>query len=512
MRIVLLTDGSRGDAEPFLSLAHALHAKSHSVLFIGNASHTTLVAPLVSCGALSDAVFLPQDFHTVLTSPAISAALGAADMPAYLLALMPIWCRAAVAAARPAREACDDFGADVIVAGTGPMLVALSLGEVLRVPVLHAPVLPLAFDGWCWPVAAGAPPWGVYVAGGVVIAGLGRAGGGVVGAAVGGLWARWVINAVVWWVSTAVLVRLAIRGHNAVREVFGLKEDNVRAFWRKFYGAKRLGCYSKVLFGGRKVQEEATGYWHGPEWGKGKENGGVTADVEKFCGRARRAGRRVGTIGWGSMVLLSRLHLTVLSLAAAAIADVDVVLIGGWAGMSLSLLEDIGDGDIGVDIEGMLREASDALRARGDIAKSLADWAAEHAMCVNALPHAFLFRLVDFAVHHGGSGTTHACLRSAVPMVVCPVLGDQGGWADRIERKACGRRGPPLVKVGALKLGGLVAEVAWSDMFREGAERIRREIGAENGAEEAVTRIEAAAVSRMRSVGPARIRLDVEIV
>ena len=52
---------------------------------------------------------------------------------------------------------------------------------------------------------------------------------------------------------------------------------------------------------------------------------------------------------------------------------------------------------------------------------------------VEAVPHAWLFPRTVGVVHHGGAGTTAAGLLAARPTLVCPVLGDQGFWAQRVQ-------------------------------------------------------------------------------
>lgn len=43
-------------------------------------------------------------------------------------------------------------------------------------------------------------------------------------------------------------------------------------------------------------------------------------------------------------------------------------------------------------------------------------------------------------VHHGGAGTTAAGLRAGRPTLICPVLGDQGFWAERVSHLGAGPR------------------------------------------------------------------------
>lgn len=49
-----------------------------------------------------------------------------------------------------------------------------------------------------------------------------------------------------------------------------------------------------------------------------------------------------------------------------------------------------------------------------------------------SVPYAWLLPQCSVAIHHGGSGTTAACLRAGVPQIICPFLLDQFYWAERM--------------------------------------------------------------------------------
>lgn len=66
-------------------------------------------------------------------------------------------------------------------------------------------------------------------------------------------------------------------------------------------------------------------------------------------------------------------------------------------------------------------------------------------LCIDAMPHDWLFPRMAAIVHHGGSGTTHSAARAGKPSIVMPFAGDQPFWADRlcrlgIARPRCPRR------------------------------------------------------------------------
>jgi sterol 3beta-glucosyltransferase len=49
--------------------------------------------------------------------------------------------------------------------------------------------------------------------------------------------------------------------------------------------------------------------------------------------------------------------------------------------------------------------------------------------------HRKVFPKVEVAIHHGGSGTTHAALSAATPSVVIPFIADQHWWARKLYEK-----------------------------------------------------------------------------
>lgn len=53
-------------------------------------------------------------------------------------------------------------------------------------------------------------------------------------------------------------------------------------------------------------------------------------------------------------------------------------------------------------------------------------------LCINEVPHAWLFPRMAGVIHHGGAGTTAAVLHAGKPMAICPFTGDQPFWAKRM--------------------------------------------------------------------------------
>jgi sterol 3beta-glucosyltransferase len=52
-------------------------------------------------------------------------------------------------------------------------------------------------------------------------------------------------------------------------------------------------------------------------------------------------------------------------------------------------------------------------------------------LCINNVPHTWLFNQVSIVCHHGGSGTAAAGFKAGVPSIIIPFSNDQFAWAHR---------------------------------------------------------------------------------
>lgn len=100
-------------------------------------------------------------------------------------------------------------------------------------------------------------------------------------------------------------------------------------------------------------------------------------------------------------------------------------------------------------------------------------------------PHDWLFERVAAIVHHGGSGTTGAALRSGKPSLIIPHFSDQPYWAKRVYALGVSAKPIPRNKLTAEKLAaGIQTLVSDGEMGRKAAElgaKIRAEDGVANG-------------------------------
>lgn len=99
-------------------------------------------------------------------------------------------------------------------------------------------------------------------------------------------------------------------------------------------------------------------------------------------------------------------------------------------------------------------------------------------------PHDWLFQHVAGIVHHGGSGTTGAALRSGKPSLIIPHMSDQPFWSKRVHALGVSAKPIPRNKLTAEKLAtGIQTLVSNGEIQRKAAElgaKIRAEDGVGN--------------------------------
>jgi sterol 3beta-glucosyltransferase len=68
------------------------------------------------------------------------------------------------------------------------------------------------------------------------------------------------------------------------------------------------------------------------------------------------------------------------------------------------------------------------------------DWTKEHIRQVSSLPYAWLLPQCRMMLSHGGAGVVHATLRAGIPPVIAPLMGDQFVFAKLLTAKQIGVR------------------------------------------------------------------------
>jgi sterol 3beta-glucosyltransferase len=108
----------------------------------------------------------------------------------------------------------------------------------------------------------------------------------------------------------------------------------------------------------------------------------------------------------------------------------------------------------------------------------------EDIFILEEAPHAWLFPRMAAVVHHGGAGTTAACLRAGVPGVIIPHSNDQFAWGRRVFELGVGPKPIPRKKITAEGLSGAI-NYALTNEIRDTARDLGMKIQRENGAEAA---------------------------
>jgi UDP:flavonoid glycosyltransferase YjiC (YdhE family) len=106
------------------------------------------------------------------------------------------------------------------------------------------------------------------------------------------------------------------------------------------------------------------------------------------------------------------------------------------------------------------------------------------------IPHGYLFPRVSAVVHHGGAGTTAACLRAGVPSVVLPSFADQAFWGRRVTELGVAPATLSASRLSVRALSRAIRAAATSGAMRRRAAELGRRVRAEDGVGQAVAAIE----------------------
>ncbi len=117
----------------------------------------------------------------------------------------------------------------------------------------------------------------------------------------------------------------------------------------------------------------------------------------------------------------------------------------------------------------------------------------EGVKVIHAAPHNVLLPYVKAVVHHGGVGTTAACLHAGKPMFICPILypfGDQLFWGNIVHQNGWGVKPVPLKKITEKILNEKVQELLNTPNFYASTKEISRCLKEEDGIANAIQLIE----------------------
>ncbi|KAK5659134.1 hypothetical protein OQA88_1224 [Cercophora sp. LCS_1] len=198
-----------------------------------------------------------------------------------------------------------------------------------------------------------------------------------------------------------------------------------------------------------------TGYWFLDEGG---DKWQPPADLMAFITKAREDGKKLVYVGFGSIIVPDPAKMTQEVIDAVLKADVRCILSKGWS-ERLGLSDD----DAQAEKPGPVLPPE--------------------IFQIKSAPHDWLFKQIDAAAHHGGSGTTGASLRAGIPTIIRPFFGDQYFFASRVEDMGVGIC---LKKWGALSFGRALWEATHNTRMVAKAKALGEQIRKENGVEMAI--------------------------
>jgi len=180
-------------------------------------------------------------------------------------------------------------------------------------------------------------------------------------------------------------------------------------------------------------------------------------------------------IGWGSMVAKSGQHMTELACRALYLAGERGVVLQGWARLDPTILD------------------ADA----PDFA-ALEAYVRANVLFADELPHEWLFPRCKLTVQHGGAGTTQATLKAGIPTVITPVITDQYTNRRNVRERGVGIGCSRLVDLTAQELASAIARAQGAGV-KSRAAQLGEAMRTENGIKAAVERIKEHIAIKVRS-------------
>ncbi|KDQ13964.1 glycosyltransferase family 1 protein [Botryobasidium botryosum FD-172 SS1] len=176
----------------------------------------------------------------------------------------------------------------------------------------------------------------------------------------------------------------------------------------------------------------------------------------EFMSLARKEGKPLVYIGFGSIVVPNPRAMTKNIIKAVLKSDVRAIVSKGW---SARMAKDTGEPEIEMPPE---------------------------CYSVDKIPHDWLFPQIDAALHHGGAGTTGASLRAGIPTLIKPWFGDQHFWSMRVQKLGAGLR---VASLSASDLADALKKATSDRLMKEKAAAVGEKIRSEDGVTRAIESI-----------------------
>ncbi|QPG77239.1 hypothetical protein FOA43_004646 [Brettanomyces nanus] len=438
-RLTLLTIGSRGDVQPYIALGKALVKEGHSVKIV---THKEFGPWIKSHGLDFDVIAGdPSELMSLMVShPSISYSFvrdAKSKFSSWIDELL-----------QSSWKACQDT--DVLIESPSSF-AGIHIAEALQVPYFRAFTMPWSRTR-AYPNAFLVPDQK-----------LGGSYNYMTHVAFeNGYW-RGVSNQVNKWRENTL--------HIGKTNLAAMKQNSVPFL----YNISAVVFPPSVDF---PDWVKVTGYWFLNEGGSDYE---PPRELVNFIDSARKDGKKLVYIGFGSIVVDKPRELSRAVISAVVDADVRCILNKGWSERKADVNETLEKEQFPTEI-----------------------------YSAGSVPHDWLFPRIDAAVHHGGSGTTGASLKFGLPTVIKPFFGDQKFYASRVEDLGCG---VALKELNSKSLTAALKEVTTSKRIQEKAKligmKIREEKGIQNAIDAIYSEMEYArslSVGKAAKSGKARVR------
>jgi sterol 3beta-glucosyltransferase len=402
LRITCLTIGSRGDVQPYIALAKALHAEGHKVRI---ATHAEFEPWIRGHGI---------DFALVEGDPAELMKICIENGTFTLKFLreanskMRTWLDELLVSAW---AACQE-GTDLLIESPSTM-AGIHIAEKLQIPYFRAFTMPWTrtrayAHAFVMPDSKKGGAYNSFT---------------------------YVMFDAVFWRATAGQIN---RWRNVT---LGLPNTT----WEKLQANKVPFLYN---FSPQVVPPpldfsdwiRVTGYWFLDE--ADHNNWTPPKELTDFIDQARADGKKLVYVGFGSILVPDPAKMTQEVIDAVLKADVRCILSKGWSDRWATPKDKERGAQLATEADpaGKAYDPDDSktqTRSPVDPSKPEVPLPPE-IFQIKSAPHDWLFKQIDAAAHHGGSGTTGASLRAGLPTIVRPFFGDQYFFGNRVEALGVG--------------------------------------------------------------------------
>lgn len=428
-RVLVCACGSRGDVQQFIALVLGLKKAGYFVHIVTTDDHIEMVKEF---GLSADGIGM--DMHAIFETPAFSKPAREGDTAKVHSAMIgPNKSEGLVKTTKLILQTAVNFKPDIILASEPLFIISHAVAVELGVPAIQCLLTSRTDDYLCLHI------------------------------------------------HSRMMLQEAFQP--TIMEVIpSYKPWSIDNFWQ-FAAATRLCPEPTLVAVSTRIvpknpafkRHKYTGYWtinneqQNRAMSSGDHNfGGQDAEtITRFLAQRGEGDNAPVYFGWGSMTAVSAEHMACLAVRSLKLTQLRGIVLGGWAGVTMDHVR----------------------KAQCEDATELAAYAEENVIFVETAPHEWLFPQCSVIVHHGGSGTMAAALRSGRPSIVTPCLFDQTDNAQLVKATGAGIALESLQVVSAKSIATAIKQTVEVGELVQCAASLGEHLRAENGVDNAVLEI-----------------------